>query len=250
MKITAAVTESKGAPFELQELTLGDLRPMRCACGSRPAGICHTDLICRDQWLPVPLPAILGHEGAGVVEAVGAAVTKVAPGDRVGMTFNSCGSCRTCQTGKPSYCHQFFEYNFAASRPVDGSSAVSRAGGAGQRPLLRAVVVRDPLGRLGAQRREAARRHRPQRCGSVRLRHPDGRRRGADEPGRARRQQPCRVRHRHGRTVGSPRRRDRGLHDHHRRRRQRRPPRAWRSSSARPTWSTRASATRSRTCVR
>jgi aryl-alcohol dehydrogenase len=128
VKITAAVTESKGAPFELQELTLGDLRPDEVRVRVAAAGICHTDLICRDQWLPVPLPAILGHEGSGIVEAVGASVTKVVPGDRVGLTFNSCGSCRTCQTGKPSYCHQFFEYNFAASRPVDGSSAISRAG--------------------------------------------------------------------------------------------------------------------------
>ena len=129
MKITAAVTESRGAPFELQELSLGDLRADEVRVRVAAAGICHTDLICRDQWLPVPLPAILGHEGAGVVEAVGASVTKVVPGDRVGMTFNSCGSCRTCQTGKPSYCHLFFEYNFASARPADGSSAISRAAG-------------------------------------------------------------------------------------------------------------------------
>jgi aryl-alcohol dehydrogenase len=128
VKITAAVTESKGAPFELQELSLGELRPDEVRVQVAAAGICHTDLICRDQWLPVPLPAVLGHEGAGVVDAVGPAVTKVAVGDRVGMTFDSCGECRTCQTGKPSYCHQFFEHNFASSRPVDGSSALSRGG--------------------------------------------------------------------------------------------------------------------------
>jgi aryl-alcohol dehydrogenase len=128
VKITAAVTESKGAPFELQELSLGDLRPDEVRVRVAAAGICHTDLICRDQWLPVPLPAVLGHEGSGIVDAVGAAVTKVAVGDRVGMTFDSCGECRTCQTGKPSYCHQFFEHNFASTRPVDGSSSLSRSG--------------------------------------------------------------------------------------------------------------------------
>ncbi len=130
MRITAAVTEAKCAPFVLQELELGELRPGEVLVKVAAAGICHTDLICRDQWLPVPLPAVLGHEGAGVVEAVGAAVTKVAPGDRVGLTFDSCGRCPTCQIGKPAYCHLFFEHNFASSRPGDGSSALERGGGA------------------------------------------------------------------------------------------------------------------------
>jgi aryl-alcohol dehydrogenase len=128
MRITAAVTEEKGAPFRLQELELGALRPDEVLVRVAAAGICHTDLICRDQWYPVPLPAVLGHEGAGVVDEVGSAVTKVAPGDRVGMSFHSCGACPTCQTGRPSYCHTFFEHNFASVRPGDGSSALSRDG--------------------------------------------------------------------------------------------------------------------------
>ena len=114
--------------MSLQELELGELRPDEILVAVAAAGICHTDLICRDQWYPVPLPAVLGHEGAGVVQAVGSAVTKVAPGDRVGMTFDSCGRCPCCQTGKPSYCHQFFEHNFAAARHADGSSVLSRHG--------------------------------------------------------------------------------------------------------------------------
>jgi aryl-alcohol dehydrogenase len=129
MRITAAVTESKGAPFVLQELEVGDLRDDEVLVRVAAAGICHTDLICRDQWYPVPLPAVLGHEGAGTVERVGPAVRKVAPGDRVGMTFDSCGACRSCQTGRQSYCHSFFEHNFAASRPADGTSALRRNGG-------------------------------------------------------------------------------------------------------------------------
>ncbi len=128
MRITAAVTESKGAPFELQELDLGELRADEVLVKVAAAGICHTDLICRDQWYPVPLPAVLGHEGAGVVEQVGAGVTRVAPGDRVGMSFHSCGTCSTCSSGRPSYCHSFFEHNFGSSRPADGSSALSRDG--------------------------------------------------------------------------------------------------------------------------
>jgi aryl-alcohol dehydrogenase len=128
VRITAAVTEAKGAPFLLAELDSSDLRPDEVRVRIAAAGICHTDLICRDQWLPVPLPAVLGHEGAGVVDAIGLAVTKVAPGDRVGLTFSSCGACSACLIAKPSYCHHFWEHNFAASRPVDGSTVLTRAG--------------------------------------------------------------------------------------------------------------------------
>jgi aryl-alcohol dehydrogenase len=128
MTINAAVTESKGAPFTLQQLELGELRDDEVLVKVAAAGICHTDLIVRDQWYPVPLPAVLGHEGAGVVERVGRNVTQVAPGDRVGMTFHSCGICRTCATGRPSYCLGFFDHNFGASRPEDGSSVLSRDG--------------------------------------------------------------------------------------------------------------------------
>jgi aryl-alcohol dehydrogenase len=128
VKITAAVTEAVGGPFTLEELDVGELRDDEVLVDIAAAGICHTDLICRDQWIPVPLPAVLGHEGAGVVSAVGAAVTKVAVGDRVGLTFDSCGSCPCCRRGKPSYCFSFFDHNFAASRPLDRSSALSRDG--------------------------------------------------------------------------------------------------------------------------
>jgi aryl-alcohol dehydrogenase len=127
MKITAAVTEEAHAPFVLQELELGELRPHEVLVRVAASGICHTDLIMRDQWYPVPLPAVLGHEGAGVVERVGSAVTLVAPGDRVGMSFDSCGHCPTCRTGRPAYCHDFWGHNFSAARP-DGTSALSRNG--------------------------------------------------------------------------------------------------------------------------
>ena len=122
MRITAAVTEEKGAPFELQELELGPLRPDEVLVKVAAAGICHTDLICRDQWYPVPLPAVLGHEGAGVVEAVGSAVKLFAPGDRVGMSYDSCGHCPACARSLGVYCHTFFEHNFASSRPADGGA--------------------------------------------------------------------------------------------------------------------------------
>jgi len=128
MIATAAVTESRCAPFVLQEVEIGELRPDEVLVKVAAAGICHTDLICRDQWYPVPFPTVFGHEGAGVVEAVGADVTAVSPGDRVAISFHSCGSCPTCADGLPAYCHGFFEHNFASTRPADGSSALSRNG--------------------------------------------------------------------------------------------------------------------------
>jgi aryl-alcohol dehydrogenase len=128
VKIMAAVTERQGAAFLPQALELGDIREDEVLVRVVAVGICHTDLIVRDQWYPVPLPAVLGHEGAGIVERVGSGVTSCAVGDRVGMTFDSCGVCRTCASGRPSYCHQFFAQNFLTHRPVDGSSVLSRDG--------------------------------------------------------------------------------------------------------------------------
>jgi len=123
MKITAAVVEEKGSPFTLRELELGELADDEILVEVAASGICHTDLICRDQWIPTPLPAVLGHEGAGVVRAVGGAVTAVAPGDRVAMSYDSCGACPCCAKGLGVYCHRFFEHNFAACRASDGTSA-------------------------------------------------------------------------------------------------------------------------------
>jgi aryl-alcohol dehydrogenase len=121
--ITAAVTRAKEAPFTLEPLNLDDPRPDEVVIRIVGSGICHTDLIVRDQWYPVPLPAVLGHEGSGVVEAVGAGVTSVAPGDHVVLTFNSCGVCRMCVQGRPAYCDQIFACNFAGARP-DGSTTL------------------------------------------------------------------------------------------------------------------------------
>jgi aryl-alcohol dehydrogenase len=127
MRIRAAVTESKGAPFAIEELELDEPRPDEIVVRIVASGICHTDLIIRDQWYPVPLPAVLGHEGAGVVEVVGPAVTKVAPGDHVALSYGSCGSCPTCVVGRPWVCHDFWGRNFGATRP-DGSTALSGGG--------------------------------------------------------------------------------------------------------------------------
>ncbi len=128
MKVTAAVVDRRGAPFALRDVELGELRPDELLVKVRAAGVCHTDIVVRDQWYPVPLPAVLGHEGSGIVEQVGSSVTGFAAGDRVSLSFNSCGVCRSCLIGRPSYCTDFFGRNFGSSRP-DGSSAISDASG-------------------------------------------------------------------------------------------------------------------------
>ena len=129
MRITAAMATAPHAPLTLTELEIDDPRDDEVLVRVLACGVCHTDIACRDQALPVPLPAVLGHEGAGIVERVGAAVRKVAPGDHVLLSYDSCATCPSCRAAKPFYCHQFGAYNFSARRP-DGSAALSAEGGA------------------------------------------------------------------------------------------------------------------------
>jgi aryl-alcohol dehydrogenase len=93
------------------------------------AGMCHTDLLSRE--LPPEFfagPQVYGHEGAGIVEAVGADVTSVVPGDHVVLSFNSCGACPACAKGRLPYCFNFSLHNMSGGRP-DGTSAFVDAAG-------------------------------------------------------------------------------------------------------------------------
>jgi len=127
MKIEAAVARAKSAPMSLETIELESPRTDEILVKVVATGICHTDIAMRDQAYPVPQPIVLGHEGAGIVAAVGSAVTKVKPGDRVVMTFNSCGHCASCTDYAPTYCYEFFGYNFGGARS-DGSSPLSKDG--------------------------------------------------------------------------------------------------------------------------
>jgi aryl-alcohol dehydrogenase len=120
--VTAAVTGAAGAPFSLTRLMLDAPRHDEVRVRLVATGICHTDVAMRNSPTRVPKPAVLGHEGAGVVEAVGSSVTKVVPGDHVVMSFASCGHCSSCAAGRPAYCRNLAELNFAGHR-ADGSSA-------------------------------------------------------------------------------------------------------------------------------
>ncbi|WP_428334824.1 NAD(P)-dependent alcohol dehydrogenase [Novosphingobium sp.] len=119
----AAICRGKGEPFAIEDVRLDDLRPDELLVRIVACGICHTDLAVRDGQLPVPVPIVLGHEGAGIVEDVGADVTVAKPGDRVLMSFNSCGTCPNCAAGAPTYCHDFSAHNWSGTR-TDGSSTL------------------------------------------------------------------------------------------------------------------------------
>jgi aryl-alcohol dehydrogenase len=123
----AAVVEEKDARFVLQEVEVGELRPDEVLIEVRASGICHTDLGAKAGGYPTPLPCVLGHEGAGVVAAVGGAVVGASVGDRVAMSYASCGECASCRSGRPMYCAEFMPRNFLAQR-MDGSTALTRGG--------------------------------------------------------------------------------------------------------------------------
>ncbi len=127
MKITAAVARTPGADFTLETVELDEPRADEIRVRIHAVGLCHTDLVARDGAMPFALPAVLGHEGAGVVEAVGADVTKVATGDRVAITFRSCGACARCNSGDPAYCHTMPAMNYIGMR-LDGSKSIHQDG--------------------------------------------------------------------------------------------------------------------------
>src|SRR3984885_5275013 len=126
MQITAAIARAKNAPLSLEEVSLAEPRADGGLVRLVAAGICHTDISMRDHIIyPVPPPVVLGHEGAGIVERIGAGVTRLAPGDPVILTSASCGHCPSCDSGLPIYCYEFNDRNFAGTR-IDGSSPLSK----------------------------------------------------------------------------------------------------------------------------
>lgn len=126
--VRAAVVPSSGAEFELRSLTLEAPRADEVLVRVVSAGVCHTDAVARAGDYPVPTPVVLGHEGAGVVVAIGDDVTDIAVDDHVVMSFVACGRCSTCRVGRPALCQHALECNFSAQR-ADGSTALTAAGG-------------------------------------------------------------------------------------------------------------------------
>ncbi|MDI3422089.1 Zn-dependent alcohol dehydrogenase [Streptomyces luteolus] len=95
------------APLVVDDLEIRAPGPGEVLVRVAAAGLCHSDLSVVDGTIPFPVPVVLGHEGAGVVEAVGAGVAHVAPGDHVALsTLASCGACADCDRGRPTMCRR------------------------------------------------------------------------------------------------------------------------------------------------
>ena len=105
MKTKAAVVYEPGKRIEIEELDLDGPREGEVLIRYTHAGLCHSDIHIAHGDLPARLPMVLGHEGAGIIEEVGAGVTRVKPGDHVVLSFiPNCGVCRYCATGRQSIC--------------------------------------------------------------------------------------------------------------------------------------------------
>jgi aryl-alcohol dehydrogenase len=124
----AAVCRGGGEQFELEDLAIEDPRPDEVLVRFTAAGLCHTDLEVAAGRMPTPLPVVAGHEGTGVIEAIGAAVAGFEVGERVVASFSFCGTCRNCLSGLPAYCPSHFPLNFGAQR-ADGSTGLRDAAG-------------------------------------------------------------------------------------------------------------------------
>ena len=133
MKMRAAVLESFGEPLVVQDVDLGDPRKGEVLVKLHACGICHTDLYSASGADPSGyVPCVLGHEGAGVVEAVGEGVTLLKPGDHVITLFSpQCGECIHCKSGKTNICLAIREEQGKGHLP-DGTPRLSRNG----EPLL------------------------------------------------------------------------------------------------------------------
>ncbi|QUH03342.1 S-(hydroxymethyl)mycothiol dehydrogenase [Saccharopolyspora erythraea] len=114
-QVRGVVAREVGAPVEVLDVLVPDPGPGEALVAVQACGVCHTDLHYREGGIGDEFPYLLGHEAAGVVEAVGEGVTEVAPGDFVVLNWRAvCGQCRACRRGKPQYC--FDTHN--ARRPM------------------------------------------------------------------------------------------------------------------------------------
>ena len=116
MRVRAAVAWEAGAPLSIEEFDLDEPRDNEMLVRIEAVGVCHTDDSARLGRLPVVFPIILGHEGSGTVERVGADVTRVKPGDRVLFTPDYCGRCEQCVLGFTPYCEQVVPVTFLGTR--------------------------------------------------------------------------------------------------------------------------------------
>jgi S-(hydroxymethyl)mycothiol dehydrogenase len=129
-KVRGVIAGSKGAPVEVIAVTVPDPGPGEAVVAVQACGVCHTDLHYREGGINDEFPFLLGHEAAGVVEAVGEGVTDVAPGDFVILNWRAvCGRCRACARGEPWYC--FATHNATQKMTLADGTPLSAALGIG-----------------------------------------------------------------------------------------------------------------------
>ncbi|WP_026918448.1 NAD(P)-dependent alcohol dehydrogenase [Gordonia shandongensis] len=124
---TAAVLRDGGGRFGLEPIVVGPLAPDEILVRVVGVGMCHTDLAIRPGLERIG-PAVLGHEGAGVVERTGDAVTGIEVGDHVVLSFEHCGRCVSCRSGHPAYCAEFMLRNLSGRRADGSTGAVDSSG--------------------------------------------------------------------------------------------------------------------------
>jgi aryl-alcohol dehydrogenase len=127
MQIKAAVVSEKSGPFVIEAVELCAPRPDEVIVRVVASGMCATDLHGRDGYYASPYPSVYGHEGAGVVHAVGSAVREFAPGDHVVMSYPWCGECANCGNGRHSYCLHTSRLKWSGTR-ADGSTLIANNG--------------------------------------------------------------------------------------------------------------------------
>src|SRR5262245_28088157 len=129
-EVTGVIARSKGAPVELTTVVVPDPGPGEALVNVQACGVCHTDLHYREGGIGEDFPYLLGHEAAGVVEAVGDDVTGLEPGDFVILNWRAvCGQCRACRRGRPWYC--FATYNASQKMTLTDGTVLSAALGLG-----------------------------------------------------------------------------------------------------------------------
>jgi len=129
-EVRGVVARAKGEPVTLETVLVPDPGPGEALVGVRACGVCHTDLHYREGGINDDFPFLLGHEAAGVVEAVGPDVTSVGPGDFVVLNWRAvCGQCRACRRGRPWYC--FSTHNATQPMTLADGTALSPALGIG-----------------------------------------------------------------------------------------------------------------------
>lgn len=129
-QVKAVVAKAKGEPVELVTINVPDPGPGEAVVKIQACGVCHTDLHYREGGINDEFPFLLGHEAAGIVEAVGDDVTSVAPGDFVILNWRAvCGDCRACNRGEPQYC--FATFNATQKMTLEDGTELSPALGIG-----------------------------------------------------------------------------------------------------------------------